>query len=337
MNNTKQIFVVGNSRSGTTMMGRILNNHLDIFTFKELHFFGQLWSSKDENKLLSKKESIKLFSKLLSIQEFGIFNQRNHEQFDNISEIQLSQKEHSGIDIFNLFLNYSAEQKNSVIPCDQTPRNVFYIQEILDNFPNAKVVNIVRDPRDVLLSQKNKWKRRYLGVSSIPFREAIRSYFNYHPIAISKIWNTSILNAKKFEQEKRVKTIKFEDLLLNPKSTISELCSFLEIDFDESMLSVPNIGSSTNLDKNSTSGLDKSKIGNWKRGGLNLSEIYICQKMCSENMSFYKYENRVFVWIPLFTIISIFTFPIKISVSFILNLHRIKNFKELIQKRILNK
>jgi len=329
--------VVGNSRSGTTMMGRIIGKHSSVFTFKELHFFGQLWSSKDENKLLSKKESIKLFSKLLSIQEFGIFNQRNHEQFDNISEIQLSQKEHSGIDIFNLFLNYSAEQKNSVIPCDQTPRNVFYIQEILDNFPNAKVVNIVRDPRDVLLSQKNKWKRRYLGVSSIPFREAIRSYFNYHPIAISKIWNTSILNAKKFEHEKRVKTIKFEDLLLNPKSTISELCSFLEIDFDESMLSVPNIGSSTNLDKNSTSGLDKSKIGNWKRGGLNLSEIYICQKMCSENMSFYKYENRVFVWIPLFAIISIFTFPIKISVSFILNLHRIKNFKELIQKRILNK
>ena len=196
---------------------------------------------------------------------------------------------------------------------------------------------MVRDPRDVLLSQKNKWKRRYLGASSIPFREAIRSYFNYHPIAISKIWNTSILNARKFEQEKRVKTIKFEDLLLNPKSTISELCSFLEINFDESMLRVPNIGSSTNLDKNSTSGIDKSKIGSWKRGGLNLSEIYICQKMCRENMSFYKYENRVFNWIPLFTIISIFTFPIKISVSFILNLQRIKNFKELIKKRILNK
>jgi len=337
LNNTKQIFVVGNSRSGTTMMGRIIGNHSSVFTFRELHFFGQLWSSKDENKLLSKKESIKLFSKLLCIQEFGIFQQNNPSQFDELSESVLSEKEHSRIEIFNLFLNYSAEQNNSIIPCDQTPRNVFYIQEILDHFPNAKVVNMVRDPRDVLLSQKNKWKRRYFGASGIPFREAIRSYFNYHPITISKIWNTSILNAKKFENEKRVKTIKFEDLLLNPKSTISELCSFLEINFDESMLMVPNIGSSTNLDKNSTSGIDKSKIGSWKRGGLNLSEIYICQKMCRENMSFYKYENRVFNLMPLFTIISVFTFPIKISVSFILNLYRIKNFKELIQKRILNR
>jgi len=334
---TKQIFVVGNSRSGTTMMGRIIGKHSSVFTFKELHFFGQLWSSKDENKLLGKNESIKLFSKLLSIQEFGIFQQNNPSQFDEISESVLDKKSYSSIDIFNSFLNYSAEQNNSVIPCDQTPRNVFYIQEILDNFPDAKIVNMVRDPRDVLLSQKNKWKRRYFGASGIPFREAIRSYFNYHPITISKIWNTSILNVKKFEKEKRVKTIKFEDLLLHPKSTISELCRFLELDFDENMLMVPNIGSSTNLDKDSASGIDKSKIGNWKKGGLNLSEMYICQKMCRENMSFYEYENRVFNLMPLFTIISIFTFPIKIGISFILNLHRIKNFKELIQKRILNK
>jgi hypothetical protein len=337
LTNTKKIFVVGNSRSGTTMMGRIIGKHSSVFTFKELHFFGQLWSSKDEIKFLEKKESVKLFSKLLCIQEFGIFQQNNSSQFDEVSKSVLDKKSYSRMAIFNLFLNYSAEQNNSVIPCDQTPRNVFYIQEILNNFPNAKVINMVRDPRDVLLSQKNKWKRRYFGASGIPFREAIRSYFNYHPITISKIWNTAILNAKKFEKEKRVKTIKFEDLLLNPESTILELCSFLELDFDENILMVPNIGSSTNLDRDSISGIDKSKIGNWKKGGLKLSEIYICQKMCKENMSFYKYENRVFNWIPLFTIVSFFTFPVKIGVSFILNLHRIKNFKELIQKRILNR
>ena len=188
------------------MMGRIIGKHSSVFTFKELHFFGQLWSLNDRDKLISKKDSVKLFSKLLSIQKYGIFNQRNPEQFTTISESILLEKECTRLDVFNLFLNYIAEQNNSVIPCDQTPRNAFYIQEILDNFPNAKIVNMVRDPRDVLLSQKNKWKRRYFGASGIPFREAIRSYFNYHPITISKIWNTSILNAKKFEMQKSVKT-----------------------------------------------------------------------------------------------------------------------------------
>ena len=38
MTKARQIFIVGSSRSGTTMMGRILSNHKDVFTFKELHF-----------------------------------------------------------------------------------------------------------------------------------------------------------------------------------------------------------------------------------------------------------------------------------------------------------
>ena len=47
-NDTKQIFVVGSSRSGTTMMGRILGSHTDIFTFNELHFFGTIWSKHSD-------------------------------------------------------------------------------------------------------------------------------------------------------------------------------------------------------------------------------------------------------------------------------------------------
>ena len=74
------------------MMGRIIGKHSSVFTFKELHFFGQLWSSKDENKLLSRKESVKLFSKLLNIQQYGIFNQRNPEQFNTISESSISEE-----------------------------------------------------------------------------------------------------------------------------------------------------------------------------------------------------------------------------------------------------
>ena len=214
---------------------------------------------------------------------------------------------------------------------------MFYIKEILDRFPEAKVINMVRDPRDVLLSQKNKWKRRYFGASGIPFREAIRSYFNYHPITISKIWNTSIRHARKFKNHERLRIIKFEDLLLRPKNTIKELCLFLNINFDDEMLNIPNIGSSTNIDIDSIDGLDKSKIGKWKEGGLSISEIYICQKMCYKYINLYKYESRFFSMMPIFTIVSFFTFPIKLIISFILNLHRIKNFKELIQKRIISR
>ena len=41
---------------------------------------------------------------------------------------------------------------------DQTPRHVFYIGELIEMYPGAKFVHMVRDPRAVLLSQKRKWK-----------------------------------------------------------------------------------------------------------------------------------------------------------------------------------
>ena len=255
MNNSKQIFVVGNSRSGTTMMGRILNNHQDIFTFKELHFFGQLWSEKDKEQKINKIESIKLFSKLLCIQKFGIFQQDNPSQFDEVSKSVLEQDTYTRIKIFNLFLKYSVGQNNSSISCNQTPRDVSYINEILENFPDAKIINMMRDPRDILLSQKNKWKRRYLGASSIPFREAVRSYFNYHPITISKIWNTSV-SAALSKNSNNIISIQFENLVENSEKEIKKLCLFLGIHFSEDLLQVPNIGSSTNADKSNVLGLN---------------------------------------------------------------------------------
>ena len=66
--NSKQIFIVGCSRSGTTMMGRILGKNPSVFTFRELHFFGTLWTQAS-NQELTKNEQIELLSKLFSILE----------------------------------------------------------------------------------------------------------------------------------------------------------------------------------------------------------------------------------------------------------------------------
>ena len=76
------IFVVGNSRSGTTMMGRILNNHEWVHTFPELHFFEQLWSSADKNKILDEGAAVKLSARLLNISAEGYFASMQLEMYD---------------------------------------------------------------------------------------------------------------------------------------------------------------------------------------------------------------------------------------------------------------
>ena len=62
------IFIVGNSRSGTTMMLRIFNNHPKLMVLNELHFFEQLWAPEDINKNISKEQAITLVSKFLLTQ-----------------------------------------------------------------------------------------------------------------------------------------------------------------------------------------------------------------------------------------------------------------------------
>ena len=130
--------------------------------------------------------------------------------------------------------------------------------------------------------------------------------------------------------------MKFKDLLSDSEKQTQNLCDFLGLDFSEEMLKVPNIGSSTSVDKRITLGLDNSKTGKWESGGISKSEIYICQRICGDNMGTFQYKKKIFKFIPLFVIFQFFSFPIKLSISFILNLHRIKNLKEVIKKRILN-
>ena len=333
MSSVKQIFIVGSSRSGTTMMGRILGNHSDIFTFKELHFFGTIWSN-NSNPDLNREEQIDLLSRLLCIQENGLFNQQNISVFNEKAIALLAHKNICNpLSIYELFLGAMSNENKSTISCEQTPKNIYYLNEILAFFPKAKVINMVRDQRDVLLSQKNKWKRRSLGASKIPLLEAIRSYINYHPILTSKVWNSSLEHTKRYFDNERVKIVKFEELLVKSESVVKDICNFLAIEFHSQMLNVPVVGSSIEQDNKDSFLIDSSKIEKWKKGGLNSAEIYLSQLTSHKMMSKFSYHLEKFQLPPLLSIFYIITFPVKLGLAFLLNIKRMGNMVEVINKR----
>jgi len=302
-----------------------------------LHFFGTIWTNHSESTL-DRKQQIDLLSRLLCIEENGIFNQGNTSDFNERAGVILVDKNVSNpLSIYELFLAEITLDNNCFIACDQTPKNIYYFNEILSYFPNAKVINMVRDQRDVLLSQKNKWKRRSLGASAIPLSEAIRSYINYHPILSSKIWNSSLEYTAKFKNNNRVRVVRFEDLLVEPIRIVKELCQFLEIDFNQEMLKVPVIGSSNQKDVKNQLLIDNSKKEKWKNGGLNSAEIYLSQLVTNSMMRKFKYDVEKFRFPPILTLFYLISFPIKLILAFILNIKRMGNIVEVIKKRFFVK
>jgi len=338
MNKIEQIFVVGSGRSGTTMMGRILGNHSKVFTFKEIHFLGWISSADNMNKILTNQQAIDLLSELLAIQQDGIFLKKDSKKFNAKAEKTLGRKENlQKVEVYKLFLEIITTENNRYIACEQTPKNIFYINELLSAFPNARFIHMVRDSRDVLLSQKNKWKRRFLGANKIPLKEAIRSFMNYHPITSAKFWNSAVEHGHEMESNQRVLKIKFEDVLMDSEERLKEICNFIGLEFEEKMLAVPNIGSSTEEDKESELKIDQSKIRKWENGGINNAEIYLSQIISKKMMNTYHYPLKQFSFPPILVVFYLFTFPVKSGLALLLNFKRIGSIPEMIKQRFFIK
>lgn len=339
-NQFQPIFVVGNSRSGTTLMGSILGLNSDVFTFEELHFFGTLWSHSDRQKILTRNEAEALAAKLLAIQDEDVISHKDPKLFADEAKIVINllpTQSYTATDILQTFLTYTAEKNQRRIPCEQTPRNVLYISELLEIYPHCHIVNMVRDPRDVLLSQKYKWKIRFLGASNIPYREAIRSWTNYHAITISKLWNVAINAANKDHHSDHVITIRFEDLITQPEKILRQVCDFTGLEFTPQMLQVSQSEGGVSSHKKiapGQKGIDSSSTGKWKKGGLTQTEIYLCQQLTQDNMTKHNYTIEPITANPIRIALAWLFLPVKLTLAVLFNLQRMKNIVEEIRKRI---
>ena len=324
------------------MMGRILGKHPSVYTFGELHFFGQLCAPPFS--LASRKEEIEeVASQLHCIQREGYRTHGNPRRFLNeartfLAGLAIYPKTQAAL--FEAFLSHGAAENGGTIPCDQTPRNVFYIADILELYPKARIINMIRDPRDVLLSQKRKWKRRFLGGSDMPIKETFRDWMNYHPITISHIWRTAVTAAEQFLQHERVTSIYFEELLAQPEATVKRLCGFVGITYTHEMLRIPRVGSSVADDQPQELGINPHRAHSWhsgtKGGELSSSEIYLNQTITAALMKKHNYSPVSIQPNVVSLVLHLLTFPVKLIGAFLFNLDRMKNIRQTLKRRFKN-
>ena len=112
--------------------------------------------------------------------------------------------------------------------------------------------------------------------------------------------------------------------------------AFLDINYNKSMLDIPQVGSSIGIDTYNKKGINKNRTNNWQSGGLNKTEIFICQKINSGTMKALSYKPELINPNYLLLLYYYLSFPLKLIVSFMLNLKRMKNIKKSVKRRLFN-
>jgi hypothetical protein len=120
----------------------------------------------------------------------------------------------------SVYENYC--QKGEVYFLDKTPRYYLIIPEIIKVFPNAKFVFLFRNPTNVYSSIIETWGEG-----------RFKNTFNYE-VDLNKgikllSEGCSLLKANSY-------SLRYEDLVINPKKILKDLFDYLELDFDESVL-----------------------------------------------------------------------------------------------------
>lgn len=290
------IFITGASRSGTTLLSFMLRRHPSVCGLKELQYFGSAWDPRDVDRRFSKAEAIEAVAMMHAIQEHGILTHDIHLRHWRDARRLVEALPDLGADPASLFATIAhqfAADAGKDIPCEQTPRYIFYANALLDIYPDARIVHLVRDPRAVMASQKMRWRRRQLSPEGarVPLYDALRVWVNYHPYTVARLWTRATGAALALANHPRVTLVGFEDLLRQPEKAIRRLCGELEIEYDAGMLDVAQVNSSHSPTVGgSRAGLRVEAINKW-RDVLTPAEVQIVDRACAPLMERFGYER----------------------------------------------
>ncbi len=286
------IFVTGASRSGTTMLARLFGGHTSVLALQELHFFGELYEPSDAARNLPENEMTRLAGIVVARHLRNLWagkptEAERREASNAVARLAPDEKTAAGV--FAAAVYQLATGVGKQIACEQTPRNVFYARTLLELYPQARFVHIVRDPRAVLASQKNRWTMRSHGASHLPISEMVRNRVNYHPLTMGKLWMRANEEALRLADHPRFKIVRFEDLAAAPERETAALCDFLGLDYQPPMLlDLQQWGSSNTAHTGEQRGISREAVDRWS-SVLSPGEVWICEKTTAALMDRFGY------------------------------------------------
>lgn len=329
----RPLVIAGASRSGTSVLAKMISLHSQVRGLGEVHFFDQFRAVRNRDDVLTPAGAQRIAARLLhhALDEFyRPYSQEDHAETAGRLASSLSEPADADA-VYRALLRHCGGSCRWVI--DKTPRYVVWIPEILSTLPEALVVVITRDPRDVLLSQKRWYRTLWESRREVTRRIAMRHFLQYHPLTMSLLWR-SAARADQLATDPRVIHIRFEDLVSDPRGAIEPLLSAMNLEFEQSMLDVERKASSNRPGLRPGSGVDPWVVGFW-RANLSPTEQWINNRICGDLMPRYGYAVeavRPTAWGLLQATLS---FPLRSAVTLLLNIRRSQNVFRSTRRRLL--
>ena len=153
-NNFNPIFIVGMPRSGTTLVEQIISNHSKVYGGDELEYIPNL------------------INKHFDLKNLKISND-DVSKFKEIAE--------------NYNMKIEKISQNAERTTDKLPINFLFIGFIRLIFPNAKIINCIRNPKDNIFSI---FKNHFPG-GKVNFAYDINDIVEYYKLYadLMKYWN----------------------------------------------------------------------------------------------------------------------------------------------------
>ncbi len=271
----EKFFIFGHARSGTTLLMRLVRLHPEVHCNYQAHFFTRrpllksLVDTPESEEWLSRKSN-------------------RWNQGRDLSPLVLRASA-------DIIMERDAAREGKMIVGDKSPSSTIHGQAVRDMhavYPDAKLVYIVRDGRDVLVSERFRnfvEESKFLGAEDkhiigdlrkdqTPFTNGTRSIFTETFIRrVAKGWVT---NLREIDSEGRrlygkdYFTLRYEDLLEKPFDQMTRLWKLLgakknhkslEKKIKTEMASNPDEEWQSKRNEDIASILLKGQAGNWQR------------------------------------------------------------------------
>jgi hypothetical protein len=283
----KPFFVIGNPRSGTTLLRLMLNRHEEIVVPPECGFSVWLSDSFSQRDFTIPEAGKEFVSQVVRSRKFETWGLDENEIIQFVHRQQPTTYREA---VLAIYLFYALKQGRT--PNWIGDKNNHYIKQldVLEEiFNSPRYVFIVRDGLDVACSYRALQALRSDSIYSPRLPNSIDE--------IAREWgdnNAKVITYLQKYPERCVLT-RYEDLIVNPEHELIKICNFFDVKYMPTMLTYYENNDEPheflNWKEKVVQPPDQDNFGMYKKI-LSIGEIETFEKIARKTLDYFHYPRR---------------------------------------------